>query len=94
MKYRVRENVVLSRIAGVNLLIPLRSVYKDCAGVFKLDILSFMCWRAAEQGTDVDQVCSTFRKLFFMDEQEAMGKVKKRFETMAELGYIIPVEEN
>ena len=93
MTYKLRPGVELINVCGTNLLIPSRIASEYCGSLCRLNVIETIYIQQFMKGNTLEEVSRVLSKLSRRDPGEMAQEMKKRFDLMAEKGFLIPEDE-
>ena len=93
MKYKPRPGIVYTKICGVNMLIPTRSVYDVCDRIEILPWLKDAAWRSLCSGNTVENLIKGHRILTKCSEEEATAYYMDFCDDLCKKGFLLPDDE-
>lgn len=89
-RYKTRPGVVLTTIAGQNVLVAAKSLAALCPYSAQINDTAAFCWRVLEEGADVDTLMNKLSGEYEIDDAaEARRDLEQLVAQMLESNYLI-----
>ena len=89
-RYKTRPGVVLTTIAGQNILVASKSLTPSCPFSSQINETATFCWRILEQGADMDtllhKLCEEYE---IEDVEQVRDDLEQLVSQMLESNYLI-----
>jgi len=89
--YRQQDDVVIRRIAGETLLIPIRQHLADLQRVFVLNETGVVIWESLDGRTPISHIARRLQEKFEVPEAEAEADVQAFCRELNAAGLLAPV---
>lgn len=89
MKYRPRPGIVLTKVCGMNVLIPTRMAYGDCHTIRQLPMLWAATWDLISRGTAEETIIRVHQIFTKNTDMEIRRKVEDFCKKLCEEGFMI-----
>ena len=93
MKYKAREGVVLTKLCGMNVLIPTRAAFDSCHTIQPLPLLWAATWDCLAKGKPTEEIIQVHQILTKKSREEIVSKLEQFYEDLANKGFAIRCED-
>ena len=93
MKYRAREGVVLTKLCGMNVLIPTRAVFPYCHSIQQLPLLWAVTFEGLAKGKSLEETIRVHEILTRKSREEILQRLETFYEDLVEKGFAIRCQE-
>ena len=89
-RYRTRPGVVLTTIAGQNVLVAAKSVREQCPYTAQINETAAFCWQALEHGADLDDLVRKLSEEYQVaDAAQMRDDLEQLLAQLSESNYLI-----
>ncbi|MBR4132047.1 MAG: PqqD family protein [Oscillospiraceae bacterium] len=89
-RYRTRPGVVLTTIAGQNVLVAAKTVRDQCPYTAQINETAAFCWQVLEQGADLDELVRRLSEEYEgADPEQMRADMEQLLAQLCESNYLI-----
>ena len=89
MNYKPRDGIVLSKICGMNVLIPSRSASKYCSTILPLNSFGFLVWKSISEDDSIEKILDMCRIFSRRTDEENTNRIEAFTKALYEKGFIV-----
>ncbi len=93
MKIVPREGFSLTKICGINFLVPTRKASEHCWVIVPVSIFELMCWEGLSKGKTEKELCAITERAFRRKPEEAEKIISAAVNTLLSKGCLVKVGE-
>ena len=93
MKYQAREGVVLTKLCGMNVLIPSRVAFEHCRTMLRLPLLWAVTYEGLAKGKSMEETIKVHEILTRKPREEVVRRLNQFYEDLAEKGFVVRCPE-
>ena len=92
MKYKLRDDVVLEKVSGINMLISLRSAWGESPFALQIASVSAFIWRSLRDGLEDNEIIKSLVITRHYSEEKAERIFDNFIRSAEKFHYLLPEE--